>query len=71
MKSDYESPVMEVFSFYATDVVMDTCSDCPSFGCPTDGLCVVDTGCIADGTCVSDMSCVLDGQCVLDGVSGV
>ena len=64
MKYDYESPSIEVFSFYANDVVMDTCSDCPSFGCPADGVCISDVGCITDG------GCVLDGQCILDGVSG-
>jgi hypothetical protein len=69
MKKDYESPTMEVFSFDTPDVVMDV--GCPTFGCPTDGVCVVEVPCVADGTCTQDTECILDGQCILDGVSGV
>lgn len=73
MNKDYESPVMEVFSFDTPDVVMD--APCNSFGCPADGACIVELPCISDGTCIIDCSadseCILDGQCILDGVSGV
>jgi hypothetical protein len=68
MKMEYESPIMEVFSFDAPDVVMDV--GCPTFGCPTDGVCVVDVGCVTDGVCTADSGCITDGQCILDGVSG-
>lgn len=42
MKMEYESPVLEIFSFETKDVVMDSCPDCGSYGCPTDGVCIVD-----------------------------
>lgn len=70
MKKDYESPAMEVFSFDTPDVVMDV--GCPTFGCPTDGVCVVEMPCVADTPdCPADFECILDGQCIVDGVSGV
>lgn len=56
MKMEYESPVLEVFSFAVMDTVMDTDGDCTGFSCP-DGICVVDGGCYTDG--------------VIPGVSGV
>ncbi len=49
MKMEYESPVLEVFSFTVMDTVMDSGSDCMGFSCP-DGICVVDGGCYTDGT---------------------
>ena len=68
MKMEYESPIMEVFSFESPDVVMDV--SCPTFGCPTDGICGVDVGCTTDSECPADYDCITDGQCILDGVSG-
>jgi len=49
MKMEYESPVLEVFSFTVMDTVMDSGGDCMGFSCP-DGICVVDGGCYTDGT---------------------
>lgn len=43
MKLEYESPVMEVFSFDVTDSVAE--SDCNTYQGP---------GCIPDGQCVTD-----------------
>ena len=48
MKMEYESPVLEVFSFAVMDSVMDS-DDCMGFSCP-DGICVVDGTCHTDGT---------------------
>lgn len=47
MKKEYESPVLEVFSFAVMDTVMDG-GDCMGFSCP-DGICVLDGGCYTDG----------------------
>lgn len=52
MKKEYESPVLEVFSFAVMDTVMDTDGGsgggCMGFSCP-DGICVLDGGCYTDG----------------------
>lgn len=53
MKMEYESPVLEVFSFGVKGPVMDTGGDCMGFDCP-DGICVVDGTCITDGICYTD-----------------
>lgn len=49
MKMEYESPVMEVFSFEVKGPVMDSGGGCTGFDCP-DGICVVDGICYTDGT---------------------
>lgn len=48
MKMEYESPVLEVFSFAVMDTVMNTDGECTGFTCP-DGICVVDGVCYTDG----------------------
>lgn len=43
MKLEYESPVIEIFSFNVTDTVAQ--SDCNTYTggvCPSDGICQVD-----------------------------
>lgn len=70
MKMEYESPVLDVFSFDVNDVVMDS-GECTGFENPEIG-CIVDVDvpdCPMD--CPVDGECVLDGVCVTDGLSGV
>ena len=55
MKMEYESPVLEVFSFAVTNTVMDSGGgECGGFSCP-DGICTVDGSCYTDGV-VPDIS---------------
>lgn len=58
MKLEYESPVLEVFSFEAKENVMDSgpCNAYDGAVCPVDGVCYVDNGtCILYGMDVSGM----------------
>lgn len=53
MKMEYESPVLDVFSFTAKGPLMDSSGECMGFSCP-DGICAVDGICTVDGICYTD-----------------